>query len=77
MNAPPMSAPAGARRRVLGHLLLPVAVITLAGRAAGAFAERWLRQPSVIGEIGLGLLVALLSLIRPASKVREARAWLA
>jgi Kef-type K+ transport system membrane component KefB len=38
-------------------LLLALAVITLAGRAAGAFAERWLRQPAVIGEIALGLLV--------------------
>ena len=41
----------------LASLLLSMAAITLAARATGAFFERYLRQPAVMGEIAAGILL--------------------
>jgi Kef-type K+ transport system membrane component KefB len=56
----------------LASLLLSMAAITLAARATGAFFERWLRQPAVMGEIAAGILLgpSVLGALWPA-----AQAW--
>lgn len=46
---------AAAHSDVLAHVLLALAVVTLAARALGAFFERVLGQPPVIGEIVAGI----------------------
>jgi K+:H+ antiporter len=43
------------------HVLVTLLVVLLLGRA-GALAARWARQPAVIGEIMVGLLVGPLAL---------------
>ncbi|MFM8735554.1 MAG: cation:proton antiporter [Pirellulales bacterium] len=53
--APPILLAAG-REEMLRPLLLQLVVIILAARA-GAIVARWLRQPSVVGEIVAGLVL--------------------
>lgn len=54
----------------LAHVLLALAVITLAARGMGSLFQRFLRQPPVMGEIfaGLALGPSLLGAISPAAQ---------
>lgn len=69
---PPPSAAGSHGPTPLASLLLSMAAITLAARATGAFFERSLRQPAVMGEIAAGILLgpSVLGALWPA-----AQAW--
>src|SRR6185436_4589116 len=72
-SLPPASAsehhPAGGES-TFAHVLLSLALVTLATRLVGGAFQRWLAQPPVMGEIVAGLLLgpSLLGAISPSAQ---------